>query len=182
MEFSIFFDYRTVFGDESIANELRNHIFKNVQQSPHFFTQVAQNALQFKSPARLFGIIVSSPGSGEGSQLIDLKATTMPIVSFSRLYSLHQEISETNTIARIDELVRKGIILPSKQEEIQTAFALLLRLRLRHQCAIIQSGGQPDNLVNPSSLGHIEEAILRECYNEIDLLQTRIRRDFLGGD
>jgi hypothetical protein len=45
----------------------------------------------------------------------------------------------------------------------------------------MQTGGQPDNLIDANTLGHIEKAILRECFNEIDLLQQKIRIDFLGG-
>ncbi|MFH0922264.1 MAG: DUF294 nucleotidyltransferase-like domain-containing protein [Fibrobacterota bacterium] len=182
MEFSIFFDFRMVYGEESLTRELRSHVLYRVQHSARFFPQAAQNALQFKSPLRLFGIVVSSAGKGESSNQIDLKAASMPLTSFARLYSLQQGIAETNTGARIEELVRKGVLLPSAQEEIVTAYALLLRLRLRQQAAILQAGGQPDNLVDPASLGHIEKAILRECFNEIDVLQARVRRDFLGGE
>lgn len=181
MEFSIFFDFRVVYGEETLAGELQRHVMRAVQGSPRFFSMVAQNALQVKSPMRLFGIVVAPTVKGDRTHHIDLKLVTMPIVSFARLYSLQQGITETNTFARIEELVRKGVLLPSKQEDIKTAFALLLRLRLQHQAAIMQLGGQPDNHVDPSTLGHIEEAILRESFNEIDLLQDRIKRDFLGG-
>jgi PAS domain S-box-containing protein len=169
MEFSIFFDFRLVFGQESLAQELRTHVLYRVQHAPRFFPQVAQNALQFT-------------GKMESGSRFDLKVTSMPLTSFARLYALQHGIMETNTSARLEDLVRKGILLPSVQEEILTALALLLRLRLRHQASLMLSGGQPDNLVDPSTLGHIEKAILHACLIEIDLLQARIRRDFLGGE
>lgn len=180
MEFSIFFDFRVVYGDETLAQEIRSPVMNRVHHSARFLPQAALNALQFKSPLRLFGKVFTTAGKGESGSHIDLKAVTMAVVSFVRLYSLQQGIVETNTGARINELVRKGTILPSVQDEVMTVYALLMRLRLRHQAARMQSGQDPDNRVDPATLGHVEEAILRECFNEIDVLQARIRREFLG--
>ena len=180
MEFSIFFDFRVVYGDETLAQEIRSRVMNRVHHSARFLPQAALNALQFKSPLRLFGKVFTTAGKGESGSHIDLKAVTMAVVSFVRLYSLQQGIVETNTGARINELVRKGTILPSVQDEVMTVYALLMRLRLRHQAARMQYGQDPDNRVDPATLGHVEEAILRECFNEIDVLQARIRREFLG--
>jgi CBS domain-containing protein len=181
MEFSIFFDFRAVYGDEAITRELREHVLYRAGNTSRFFPLIAQHVLLFKSPFRLFGIVVASSGKGEGFSTIDLKASTMPFISFARLYALQQGVAQTNTNNRMEELVHKGVLLPSAKEEMMTAYALLLRLRLRNQAVIMQAAGKPDNMVDVSTLGHIEKAILRECFNEIDLLQARIRNDFLGG-
>ncbi|MBL8025598.1 MAG: cache domain-containing protein, partial [Fibrobacteres bacterium] len=182
MEFSIFFDFRTVYGDNALSYTLREHIHYRAKHAARFLPQMAQNALLFKSPIRLFGMVVTPQNKGDNTRLLDLKAASMPFTGFARLYALQNGFTETHTIDRVTELTRQGVLLPSKLEEFATAYTLLLRLRLRHQASIMQAGGTPDNQVNFASLGHIEQAVLRECFSEIDILQARIRRDFFGGE
>jgi predicted metal-dependent phosphoesterase TrpH/PAS domain-containing protein len=178
MEFSIFFDLRVIYGNKDIENELHNYIYNTIEETPRFLSQIAQHALEFKSPLRLFGFIVPSSAK-EHTYEIDLKAAMLPIVSFARVYSLQWKINPTNTLDRIDELARKGIILPSKKDDIKTAYNQLSRLRLQHQINLITQNCEKDNTINLSKIGHIEAAILRECFSEIDLLQAKIRKDFL---
>lgn len=182
MKFSVFFDFRVIYGDSNLGQELRNYINESIKNKPVFFAQAAQSALLFKAPLRLFGKLIPSSVNLEKSSLIDLKSATMPIINFARLYALLYQIPVTNTIARMKELVRKGVLLSSKQFEIITAYEILLRLRLRYQIRQINSGELHDNLVDSNLLGHIEHAALRECFNEIDIIQTRIHDDFLGGE
>ncbi len=181
MEFGTFFDLRCVKGDDALVQALRAHIRNEISQSPQFFTQAARNALLFKSPLRLFGALVSAGGVKDKSGHLDLKAVMMPIVTFARLYALHRNVSSTSTTERLSALSDTGLLLPSQHHDILTAFETLLRLRLRHQSMTIQKGGEADNLIDPSWLGHIDEAVLKECFKEIDLIQDRINRDFLGG-
>jgi PAS domain S-box-containing protein len=180
MEFSIFFDFRPVAGEPALARDLRTHISDILKAAPHFFPQAAQNALQFKAPLRFFGAMVTSGGKEHPGRL-DLKAAIMPIISFARLYALQQDVHETSTLDRLEALTRLGVLLDSKRRDIVAAYESLLRLRLRNQSLAIERNQQPDNWVDPGRLGHIEEAVLRECFKEIDALQERIQRDFLGG-
>jgi CBS domain-containing protein len=180
MEFDVFFDFRAVFGDKAIENELRNHVFTILRSNPRFYHPAASQALVFKAPLRFFGTLVPTLAKAEHQGRIDLKAASMAVVCFARLYCLKQEIQETNTLARLEALARKGLLLASKQQEIARVHESLLRLRLRHQSATIQLGKEPDNLVDPVWLGHIEEAVLKECFKEVDSIQDRIRTDFLN--
>lgn len=182
MEFGTFFDLRCVKGDEGLIQVLRTHVQKEISQAPLFFTQAARTALLFKSPLRLFGNIVPSGGSKDKAGHLDLKAVMMPIVSFARLYSLYRSIPSTSTQERLSALSDLGALLPSQHHDLVTAFETLMRFRLRHQVMTIQKGGEADNLIDPSGLGHIDEAVLKECFKEIDRIQERISRDFLGGE
>jgi CBS domain-containing protein len=182
MEFGTFFDLRCVMGEEGLIQALRAHTQKEMAQSPLFYPQAARTALLFKSPLRLFGTIVPTGGPKEKSGQLDLKTVMMPIVSFARLYSLQRNIAVTSTQERLSALSDLGVLLPSQHHDLVTAFETLLRFRLRHQALTIQNGDEPDNLIDPSRLGHIDEAVLKECFKEIDRIQERISRDFLGGE
>lgn len=181
MEFSVFFDFRAVAGDFELARELRSHVYAALVETPHFFGQLAKNALMFNPPIRLFGNIVTD-GKKEHPGQIDVKAPNLAIVSFVRLYALKQGILETNTIARLDAITRTGILLDSTRRDIVTAYEAVLRLRLWNQSLALQNNQVLSNWVAPSQLGHIEEVILKECIKEIELLQERIQRDFFGGN
>ena len=180
MEFNVFFDFRIVAGEKALEQDLRSAISGMLVDRPRFFAQAAQHALQFKAPIRLFGAIVDPKAGSEHPGQLDLKAAAMPIITFARLYALKEQMAETNTLARLEELARKGILLPSKQQEIALAYETLLRLRLRHQAATLRAGREPDNWVTPDFLGHIEEALLRECFKEVENIQNLLQREFLG--
>ena len=181
MEFSLFFDLRAVYGETGTVADLKEHIFRELRAAPWFFTQAAQNALSFKPPLRLFGTIVTKGADKEQDGRIDLKAAALPIVAFARLYSLQEQLPETNTLARLEALCQKGRLLPSKARDVVGAHEALLRLRLSNQIASFEQGAAPDNRIDYQQLGHIEKAVLRESFSEIDALQARIRREFLAG-
>jgi CBS domain-containing protein len=178
VEFSIFFDFRAVAGDPNLASELHSFITTIIKETPFFLTQVAQNALLYKTPLRLFGTIVTS-GEKKNPGRIDVKSPAMAIVSFARLYALKHNIQETNTLLRLDAIRRLGVILDSKHRTLVSVYETLIRLRLWKQAIAREQNHQLDNWVSPVQLGHMEEVVLRECFREIDELQGFIQRDFL---
>ncbi len=178
IEFSIFFDFRPVAGNQEIAVELRNFIDPILKETPFFLSQIAQNSLIFKTPMRLFGSILTSGGKDHPGR-IDVKSPAMALVSFARLYALKNRMHETNTLVRLEAIKSMGVILDSKHRDIVTAYETLVRLRLWNQALAIENSLKPDNWVDPINLGHLEEVLLREAFKEIDELQTSIQRDFL---
>ena len=181
LDFSIFFDFRTVAGDAHLVDKLRAHVQAAVTAAPDFFPHFAQNALQFRPPLGLFGRIVTERASSPAGGTLDLKAAMMPIVGFARLYALHHSVAQTGTLDRLTALAAKGVLLESTHQEMQAAYEALMRLRLRHQAEAMHVGRPADNMVALSSLGHIEKAILKESFAEIEAVQHRVSYDFLGG-
>jgi hypothetical protein len=62
MEVSIFFDFRTVYGEADLTHELRRAIQTGLRDQAAFFHHFAQNALTFKPPFRLLGNIYLGGG------------------------------------------------------------------------------------------------------------------------
>ena len=179
VEFSILFDFRPVSGDPELASELRNFIYSEIQDTPFFLSQIAQNALLFKTPMRLFGNIVTAGGKNHPG-LIDVKTPALAIVGFARLYSLKHTIRESNTLLQLDAIKSLGILLDSEHRDIVAAYETLMRLRLWNQVLAIEHNQQLDNWINPNQLSHLEEVVLRESFKEIDEFQNLIQRDFLA--
>ncbi|MEI6503789.1 MAG: DUF294 nucleotidyltransferase-like domain-containing protein, partial [Armatimonadota bacterium] len=178
LEFSIFFDFRTVQGEAELAQELRAHVHRVLQDSPSFLPHFAQNSLLFKPPLRLFGRIVAG---GEQAGQLNLKDAMMPIVNFARLYSLRQELHETHTLERLAALAEHGVLPQESQEETAAAYNVLMRLRLRNQADDLQAGRDPSNVINTRKLRHHEETLVNQSFAQITAIQKRLSQDFLGG-
>jgi PAS domain S-box-containing protein len=181
MDFSIFFDFRTVYGDAELTHELRTYIHTALQDEPAFFNLFAQNALIFKPPFRLLGNIYLRGGATDHAGEINLKDAMMPIVSFARLYALRHQINQTHTLERIEALTERNIILSSSRDEIIAAYDCLMQLRLQVQLAAIQSGRAAHNIIQLGKGGYIQQELLKQAFAQISAVQKKISHDFLGG-
>ena len=180
-DLSIFFDFRTVYGDADLTHELRRTIHATLRDQPAFFHLFAQNALLFKPPFRLLGNIYLSGGATEHAGEINLKDAMMPMVSFARLYALRHQINQTHTLERIEALTERNVILPASRDEIAVAYDFLMALRLQTQLAAIQTGRPPQNVIHPGKLGHIQKELLKQAFAQIAAVQKKVSYDFLGG-
>jgi CBS domain-containing protein len=180
LEFSIFFDFRTVYGDATLAQKLRQHVHDLLREQPAFFPHLARNALLFSPPFRLFGNIYLGGGSAEHAGQLNLKDTVMSIVDFARLYALRHAIDHTHTLDRLDELVERKGLIPASRDEVVASYDFVMRLRLQRQLEALQAGQPMDNLVNPRQLRHTEETLLRQAFSQIAAVQKKINYDFFG--
>lgn len=181
IDLSIFFDFRTVYGDAELTHELRRTIHTVLLDEPAFFHHFAENALMFKPPFRLLGNIYLTGGATEHSGEINLKDAMMPMVSFARLYALRHQINQTHTLERIEALTERNFILSSSRDEITAAYDFLMQLRLQNQIAAIQAGRLAQNIVHPGKLGYIQQELLKQAFAQIAAVQKKISYDFLGG-
>jgi PAS domain S-box-containing protein len=181
LEMSIFFDLRLIFGEARLINELRRDFQNALQSSPEFYPHFASNALLFKPPMRLFGRILSGGSGSDGAGRIELKEAMMPIVNFARLYALRYGLEETHTASRIRLLAEREFISAATRNNTIEAYDFLLRLRLRHQAEMIGLGQSPDNSINQRRLTHSEQLLLKQAFTQIEAIQEKIQRDFLGG-
>ena len=181
IDLSIFFDFRTVYGDSELTQELRRAIYKILADQPAFFPHFARNAQLFKPPVRLLGNIYIGGGSTEHGGEINLKDAMMPMVAFARLYALRHQVNATHTLERIETLSAMNVILPSSRDEIITAYDFLMQLRLQHQVASIENGHPPQNTIQPGKLGTIQQELLKQAFAQISAIQKKVSYDFLGG-
>ena len=181
IDLSIFLDFRTVCGDNTITSDLRDAIHSILSEEPGVFHHLAQGALSFKPPARLPGGVYLSGGNTEQSGEIDLKHAMLPIVAFARLYALRGHIKQTHTLDRVKELSVKGIIDPSSREEIMASYDFMMQTRLQAQVTAIKKGYPLTNLVNLNQLGYMQQEQLKQAFTQISAIQKKISYDFLGG-
>ncbi|MBE0687251.1 MAG: hypothetical protein IH585_14770, partial [Anaerolineaceae bacterium] len=181
IDFNIFFDLRTVYGDEDLSRELKQVIFATVAEDPAFLHHLAKNAVSFKPPIRLPGNIYLGGGSTEHAGEINLKDAMAPLVGYARLYALRYQIQQTHTLERIETLGDLNLIPPASRDEMIAAYDLLMQLRLQTQLEAIQLGKSPHNNVHPGKIGYIQQETLKQAFAQISAVQKKIGYDFLGG-
>jgi PAS domain S-box-containing protein len=179
LEASIFFDFRGVFGKTSLVTSLRQHVNNTVEGKSVFFYHLAQSIIKYKAPLSLFGKIIDKNHSSDQIKL-DIKKVLLPIMSFSRLYSLFQQQDETNTLARIKQLYQLQVIPKSMYDELVLSYNYLMQIRFRSQARSILVNKSPDNIIDINKLTHIEVSTIKKIFGEISNLQTKLNFDFKG--
>lgn len=179
LQFNIFFDFRGISGELRLINELRKHIWDTLVHNPHFFFHLAKDTLLYKVPIGLFGQIVTDSQGKKGNTL-NIKEAMLPIVNFARLYALKNNIDNTNTVDRLHELFRAGVLKKESYQELVQDYDFLMLLRYRHQSRLISSEKEPDNLISLKELTQIEMTTLKQTFSHIAAVQNRIRYDFPG--
>ena len=177
---SIFFDFRGGYGDMSLIDSLRQHLFATLEGWSGFFRHLAENALYFRPPIGLFrNFLVES--KGRHKDMLDIKAAMVPIVDFARVYALKHKIEETNTLDRLEQLRIKQVLQQKSYEELEKAYSFLLQTRfVRQVTAIMDDSGEPDNYINPKKLTRIEQKMLKEIFTRVEKFQARLESEFIG--
>lgn len=179
LEASIFFDFRCVYGKSALIKDLRKHVNHALENKSVFFYHMAQSVVKYKPPVSLFGKIIDKNHSSDRINL-DIKKVMLPITSFIRLYTLHNKLDETNSLARIKQLHEKEVINKSMYDELVLSYNYLMNLRFRFQAAGIMDSKAPNNIIDINNLTHIEVSTIKKIFGEIGNLQTKLNFDFKG--
>jgi CBS domain-containing protein len=179
---SIFFDFRPLFGDTSLANQLREDVVARAQRNSRFLKQMADNALRNRPPAGR-GIVDSLFGEG-GPARVDLKMHgTVPFVDAARIWALAAGLHETNTAERFKQLGEAGRLPASDVQAWVPSFEYfqLMRLRAQHRRAQTYSGEQDNpNEVELGDLSSLDRRIINEAFRQARKVQQRLELDYPG--
>ncbi len=178
VEISIFFDFRFIYGEDSLVDELRRYVNDISRDKPAFFNHLAKNSLLIKPPVTITGGIKRS--SGEDHEAFDVKLALLPIVDFARIYSLRHHIPERNTIQRLNKLYESNIITRQSRDEMAECYNYLMMLRFRHQVGDVGKNKKPDNFINPETLTLIERHTLKKIFSQVSNFQKKLSYDFTG--
>jgi CBS domain-containing protein len=180
INFSTFFDCRTIYGDNTIMDELHQFLDEKLQQPMEkLFHYMTQNALQYEPPLTFFNNIRTfKKGSRE---VFDIKRAMSPIVDLVRVYALKNRIFEVNTGERMKALRTKGIFTESEYHELSQSYYFLMNLRLKKQTEqIMQDHTAPDNYMDIAQLSKLEQVTLKEIFKIITNFQSKIKVNFTG--
>lgn len=171
---SIFFDFRSVYGNAFFADELRLWLNKKVSLTPRFLHQMAANALRNRPPLGLVRDFVLGQ-----QHTLDIKLNgTTPFVDAARILSLATGSSATNTVQRLRDIAPVLHISKTEIEGWIEAFYFLQTLRLLHQYECGKQGVAMDNHLNPKQLNDLDRRILKEAFRQSRKMQSRLGMEY----
>ncbi len=174
---SIFFDFRALFGNTALAEELREWLLSNVRDNGRFLHQMAVDAMSIQPPLGLVRDFVL----GKENKL-DLKLNGItPFVNTARIFSLASGVAHTSTLQRLRSSGVKMKIPAAEIEAWIDAFLFIQVLRLRHHDEEKAKGINDedlDNLIDPEQLNELDRRILKEAFRQARKLQTRLALEY----
>lgn len=174
----IFFDFRGISGDLSLAKRLRHLTIDLLNKNPRFLTRLAHLAMTQTPPVGLLGRFVLEHKSDHKDEL-DLKlGGTIPIVELARFFALRHGLTETNTLGRLERLKAAGHLPTDLANELAQAFEFILTLRLHQQWEQIQAGQPASNYINPKHLSRLERNLLQEAFKAITRAQEFLQKEY----
>jgi CBS domain-containing protein len=178
---SIFFDFRSLWGEARLAQELRESIARMAAANPRFLKQMSDNALTNRPPLSWRGTLASTADTS-GVEGIDIKRVgSMPITDAARILALATGVTATGTV---DRLMQAGARLGIAAADLASwceAFDYLQMLRLRTQHRRAAGAIPPSdvpNFVPIASLSELDRRVLKEALRQVRKLQQRLQLDY----
>jgi CBS domain-containing protein len=175
---SIYFDFRALSGNESLATTLRERVTLAARGLPRFHKQLALNALTRSPPLTWVGNLDTTVVQGRDT--LDLKLQGAAIfVDAARVYALAQGVSATNTRERLQAVGQRLGLQANEHATWIGAFEFLQMLRLRVQLDAPAPGSLADpNRIDLATLNDIDRRILKESFRAARSLQQRLALDY----
>lgn len=175
LDTSIFFDFRSVYGDSTLSIRLRERLYELFDQHPAFFTHLARACMNYRIPVGMFNKLQSDSDSvGQ----LNIKSPIRVLAHIVRLYALYHRIHDTNTFQRIQSLHQRNALPSGMCREMHAAYEYLLHLQLQAQAAMLRRGEPLTHSIYLSDLTDLETDRLVSVFNRIAMFQTAIGRDF----
>ncbi len=167
----IFFDFRPLYGEFSLADALRSNLADIIRRQKLYLGHLA-NAVGKNRPPLGFlkSFVVEKSGAHKDELNIKIKGAA-PLVDIVRLFALELGVKETSTLQRLEALRDKHAILKEYADEIGHAFEFLTLLRVHHQADLLQEGRAIDNFINPNKLSNLEKKTVKDAFHLIARLQ-----------
>lgn len=175
---AIFFDFRPLYGQDELADDLHQWLLPQPAQYPRFLHLMAEQALTCAPSLGWLGNF-SYDGGHRYPHTIDLKNRgTRPFVDAARIWALQHGVWTANTVERL-RAVGPVMKRPAADTAASVeAFDLIQRIRIQRHLA----GGEYDeiNRVNPSELTVPQRMMLKEAFKQAKLVQLRLRQQFMS--
>jgi CBS domain-containing protein len=178
LEASIYFDFRPLYGDATLATGLRDWVLQRTPAYPAFLRQMAQNALQAQPALGTLRDFVTEDVPNTPHS-IDLKVHGARLfVDAARIYALAQGLPQTNTVERLRAAGPGTRMSPAEIEAAVDAFLAIQQLRLRNQVSQVPLTEDAANRIDPDKLNELQRHILKESFRLARKLQQGLALDY----
>ena len=175
-----FLDMRTIWGEDSLREELVHDALPLCAKNHLFLAYMAAHALNNRPPLGFFRrFVVARSGDHEGT--VDLKRQGLiPIVDLARVHALQAGLSHVSTDRRLEELAGSANLSEQGADGLRAAFELIGTLRALHVADLLRRQEDVDNRVAPGSLSDLERKHLRDAFAAIATAQDSLRTAYEG--
>lgn len=178
LNFSMFSDMRTLWGDPSLEKALQQHVIQRAQENGIFLAHMAANVCRFPPPLGFFGRIKTEK-QGEYAGKVDLKkGGIFAITEGIKTLALEIGVLDGSTHDKVQVLLEREVLNSKQVEDLEAAFNLLTFFRLRGQVASSVAGRDPDNYISPSSLNRVERGRLKISLDVVESFQGTLTSHF----
>jgi len=171
-------DSRHILGSPRLCERLREHLFRQVRDTPVLLKYIAREALRFAPPMGFFhNLVVERSGPAKGC--LDLKkGGIFPLTQGIKTLALEHGLHETGSLERLHSLRREGVFSEAMAANIHDAFDFFQSLRLRVQAAKVRARQAPDNHVRIDHLAALERERLKDCFGVVIDFQSFLHTKF----
>jgi CBS domain-containing protein len=136
---------------------------------------MARNALLRTPPLGFFkGFVLES--DGRHTAAINLKRRgTAPLVDLVRVHALAVGSTAVNTLERLDDVVRAGVLPQGRGPDLHDALSFISSVRMRNQARDLRAGREPDNSIEPEQLSEFERKSLRDAFTVLSRAQEFLK-------
>ena len=175
MDTYIFLDFRSIYGDQTLEKELRQHMNELIAQNLFFLKSLAECIVTIPMPIGFFKNFIVEK-TGKYKDLLNIKLYGLvPLITCIKILSLQHGLMETNTLERIEGLTKKWVISPDHKEALDQAFETLLTLKIQNNLIDINQGKEFNNYVNPANLSLRQKQLLKEAFRAVAELQKKTK-------
>jgi CBS domain-containing protein len=170
---TIFFDFRGIYGDESLVRGLRDWLFTAASGNTLFLRYMADNALTCQPPLGMIRDFVFDDKAFPHT--INLKMYgSRPFVDAARVLALAHGIAHTNSAERLRAAATHLHFTDEDTSALVEAFYFIQMLRLRQQMNPATPAGAA-NRVDPDKLNLMERQLLKESFRQAQKVQAKLK-------
>lgn len=167
MMISLLVDSRPISG--AAGRALVSQHLQDLRQHPVTMRLLLHDALSMKAKTRQWDTVFRR------STQLDIKHDALrPLVNLARWVGLAVHSGKLTTPDRLAAAVGSELVDEREVRALAEGYEVLQRVRLRHQIAQVQSGREPNNLLDLSKISPIDRSILGEVVHGIARAQKRL--------
>lgn len=174
-----FFDFRGIWGESSLGDEVHNRAVSRARGARRMHAHLAALAARREPPLGFFrGLVVDR--SGEYANTLNVKkGGTAGIVQMARLFALSSGVTTLGTRRRLLESAAAGGVSERGAQDLADAFDYLTAITLRHQAIQLREKATPDYNIDPNKLGRMDREHLRDSFQIIKDMQNALASKYL---
>ncbi|WP_245823476.1 DUF294 nucleotidyltransferase-like domain-containing protein [Metabacillus halosaccharovorans] len=173
--FTMFYDFRPIYGDFSLAGEVRTFLNEKAQHSKTLQQLLMKDALRFKISAHPFGLI----NIKQKNKKINVKKTGLTQIIYStRINAIKYGVNEVSTIKRLNALKNIQAMHPRDVENAKTALHYLHYFRLRQNLKELENNDHVSNEIPIHDLTKEDRMKLKEALQVAHRMQQVTKISF----